>query len=72
MQLKALDSKIEDALEDKDQLDPYSLAHLGEAKVRIDKALDAQFIYNVNDLGGGSSLPFIILGEGQEKPAGQQ
>jgi hypothetical protein len=38
------------------KLDPYSAAHLAEAAVRIDKALDAQYIYNAPQAvfpGGG-------------------
>lgn len=31
------------------RLDPYTSAHLSEAKLRIDKALDADYIYNSND-----------------------
>lgn len=38
---------------DKSGLDEYSYAHLAEAKIRIEKALDAQVIYNTNDLSGG-------------------
>jgi hypothetical protein len=47
------------------RLDPYSLAHLGEARVRIDKALEAQYIYNVDAIGGGGQPTFIILGQDQ-------
>jgi hypothetical protein len=45
------------------RLDPYTLAHLSEAKVRIDKALDAQYIYNTNDIKGGGGMPMIMFGE---------
>jgi hypothetical protein len=34
----------------KDNLDAYTLAHLGEAKLRIEKALDADFLYNMPNL----------------------
>jgi hypothetical protein len=44
------------------RLDTYSLAHLSEANVRIEKALDAQYIYNADDVGGsGGGLPFFIF-----------
>jgi hypothetical protein len=44
MNLKDLGEKIGDVLEaSKTRLDPYTLAHLDEAKARIDKALDAEF-----------------------------
>jgi len=34
-------------------LDDYTYAHLSEAVLRIDKVLDAQYIYNTNKLTGG-------------------
>lgn len=45
------------------KIDAYSLAHLSEAKVRIDKALDAQYIYNTNDIRSGGGMPFMFFGE---------
>lgn len=36
-------------------LDAYTLAHLTEAKLRIDKALDAGYLLNAGTLGGGRS-----------------
>ena len=45
------------------KIDAYSLAHLSEAKVRIDKALDAQYIYNTNDIRSGGAMPFMFFGE---------
>jgi hypothetical protein len=36
------------------RLDAYSKAHLAEAKSKIERALDAQYLYNTNDIGGGS------------------
>jgi hypothetical protein len=45
------------------KIDPYTVAHLSEAKVRIDKALDAQYIYNTEDMGGGGGMPFFLFGE---------
>jgi len=35
------------------KVDPYTVAHLGEAAKRIDKALDAQYIFNTDKIGGG-------------------
>ncbi len=47
-------------------LDPYSLAHLNEAKIRIGKALDAGFIYNQpSGMGGMGGFMFF----GQQPPA---
>lgn len=41
-------------------LDPYTSAHLSEAKLRIDKALDAQYIYNQS---GGGMGGFFFFGQ---------
>ena len=38
-----------------DSTDPYTKAHLDEASTRIAKALDAQYIYNTDKMGGGMS-----------------
>ena len=43
------------------RLDPYSLAHLTEVKTRIEKALDAQYIYNAGSMGGG--MIFNLFGQ---------
>lgn len=47
-------------------LDPYSLAHLTEAKIRIGKALDAGYVYNQSSGGGGGGGFFFF---GQNPPA---
>jgi hypothetical protein len=47
-QIKAIAEGAEAA-----KVDPYTLAHLNEAAKRIDKALDAQYIYNTNMIGMG-------------------
>lgn len=50
------------------KLDPYTAAHLSEINLRITKALDAQYIYNADKIGGGAPRTIII---GQEaRPAG--
>ncbi|MCZ6837444.1 MAG: zinc-dependent metalloprotease [Planctomycetota bacterium] len=44
------------------RLDTYTMAHLSEASVRIEKALDAQYIYNADDVGGsGGGMPFFFF-----------
>jgi hypothetical protein len=68
MQLKELQRKVEGALERRNGLDPYSLAHLGAAQTRIQKALDGQFIYNMPKNLGGTRLPVIILGTEGSQP----
>ena len=61
--LRQLQDKIADVLDNgAADIDPYTVAHLAEAKVRIEKALDAQYIYNTDDLGGGgAAMPFFFL-----------
>ena len=62
VRLRALKDSISKALEHKGMLDPYSAAHLGEAQLRIGKALDAQYIYNSGGMQmSGSS--YILFGE---------
>jgi hypothetical protein len=62
--LRELSGKIDRTIKDGgSKIDPYTAAHLAEAKVRIDKALDAQYIYNTDDLNGGGGQPFFFFGE---------
>jgi len=71
MELRQIDAATEKAIaEVSDKLDPYSRAHLTEVHELVQKALDAQYIYNANKLGGGSSRRVLILGEtdGQHRP----
>jgi hypothetical protein len=56
--LREIDNKIrkivpKDSTENKTGLDDYTYAHLSEAALRIDKALDAIYVYNTDKLGGG-------------------
>ena len=69
--LRSLNDQIATVLKDKaDTLDPYSKAHLSEAKTRITKALDASYIYNAGTLGSGGTILYINGGDGQlPKPA---
>ena len=67
MHLRELVKKIEHSIEHRDTIDPYSLAHLSEAKLRIDKSLEAQYIYNADDIGGGGYGTIIFLGEDAEE-----
>ncbi len=41
-------------------IDPYTSAHLADARTRIAKALDAQYIYNTNDFGLGFGGGFFL------------
>lgn len=67
--LRTISKKLEDIVgkdgTKKSGLDPYSYAHLSEAKLRIDKALDSQYIYNANDIGGGYG-GFMFFGQPAE------
>jgi hypothetical protein len=44
MQLRQLNGQVERALRGADRLDPYTRAHLEDAKARIDKALESAYI----------------------------
>ncbi len=60
--LSARLGKVQDA--QKESLDTYSKAHISEAKLRIDKAVDAGYVLNAGGLGGG--IPnFFFFGQGQ-------
>ena len=64
--LRELSGKIDKVVKTSSaKIDPYTLAHLSEAKVRIDKALDAQYIYNANDMRGSGGMQPMFFGEGQ-------
>jgi hypothetical protein len=65
IRLRDLKDRIAKALEQKGMLDPYSVAHLSEAQLRIEKALEAQYIYEVGGMQmSGSS--YIIIGQPAE------
>ena len=66
MQLKELKRKLDATLEGRNSLDPYSLAHLGEAQTRIVKAIDAIYVYNMpSNFGGGGGSFFLFGQDGQ-------
>jgi len=68
--LRQLKDKIGVIVDDKGKaanLDTYTLAHLTEAKVRIEKALDASYIYNAGSLGGAGGVYNMFFG-GQPAP----
>ncbi|MCA9127061.1 MAG: zinc-dependent metalloprotease [Planctomycetales bacterium] len=54
----------------KDTADPYSKAHLVEAKQRITKALDADYVYNQSSGAGG--IPIIFFAEEAEGGEAEQ
>ena len=61
MHLRQLSARLGKTLETPG-LDAYSKAHLDEARLRIDKALDAGYILNAGGLGGGGSI-IITVGQ---------
>ena len=63
LRLRHIEEKIVDTLDQKAMLDPYSVAHLTEAQLRIEKALDAEYIYNVDSLGGSGLGTILLFGD---------
>jgi len=64
--LRQLQRQIDDVLKNAGlKLDAYSEGHLSEAKLRIEKATDASYIYNASQFGGGGGT-IIYIGSGQE------
>ena len=58
--LRRLQTAIDTASK-KNGLDPYTSAHLADAKSRIDRALAAQYIYNAGSMGGMGG--FFMFGQ---------
>ena len=69
MELKTLHERIAKVLEASNELDPYTKAHLYEAGQRIEKALDAEYVYNQSQSMGGG-MPFLFF-RGTDKEAGK-
>ncbi len=66
--LRDLAEKIAE-VEGNKNLDPYTRAHLGETRLRIEKALDAEYIYNTDDISsGGGGLLFFFGNEANQPP----
>lgn len=64
MQLRELKGSIDSASRRKGaNLDPYSRAHLLEASSIIDRALNAQYLYNTDDIAGGGGAMFPFMGQ---------
>jgi hypothetical protein len=71
VELKSIQDKIDKALAKVGpKADPYTQAHLAEARARIAKSLDAQVIYNARDFGRGGPPQIMIIHEkdGEPKP----
>ncbi len=61
MHLREIKDHADKVLEGSPKLDVYTKAHLQEVSIRIEKALDADYIYNANAIGAASN-PFFMLG----------
>ena len=66
MQLRDLNEQIIETLSrDGNRLDPYTKAHLSDAKATIDRVLDSRYIYNqASEGGGGGGLRMLFGREG--------
>ncbi len=63
--LREIRAKIKPIVEsDSKKMDDYTSAHLQEVALRIDKVLDAQYIYNTDKIGGGGFGAFGLFGSG--------
>ena len=62
--LRQLNDKIADALEDADRIDPYTVAHLADAQARIELAVEAQYIRNLDDIKVNLRLPNFFMQPG--------
>lgn len=61
MHLRDLGARLTKTLDArKDGLDAYSKAHLSEAKLRIEKALDAGYVLNAGGFANGMSINIIL------------
>lgn len=61
--LREIRAKIKPILDgDLKRMDDYTSSHLQEAALRIDKVLDAQYIYNTDKMGNGGGFPMILFG----------
>jgi hypothetical protein len=73
MELEMLKTRLARSMEGRNatRMDAYTRAHLMEASKRIEKALDAGYIYNMN-AGGGGGLGALAALFGQPAPAPAQ
>ncbi len=69
LKLRTLSKRIGELTEGRaaSTLDPYTLAHLSESKIRIDKALDAQYIYNIPDFAPANPFAGLFLQEQNQR-----
>jgi hypothetical protein len=69
VELKKIQEKINQVLSKLGpKADPYTVAHLSEARDEIKKALESQLIFNAKEIGGGGRGRVIIF-NGDDKPS---
>ena len=74
VEVKKIQANVERILKEAPaNLDPYTAAHLQKVQTQITKALNAEYIYNVNSISGGGGGGFFLLfqptPEARETPA---
>ncbi len=69
MHLRDLESTLKKAEAARSSLDPYTTAHVMEMRTRINKALDADYIYNTGDISGGGGMTIILGRDGEMDPS---
>lgn len=61
--LRKIHTKVDNTLKQANsKIDPYTVAHLEEAKSRIERALEAQYIYNSDDISSGGMSGGFFFG----------
>src|SRR5690606_38649773 len=66
LQLRELDARLGKAMEARNRLDRYTLAHLADCQQRVKQALDAQHIANLSDIRVNLTMPGFSVGEQAE------
>ncbi len=62
VEVKKIQANVERILKEAPgNLDPYTASHLQKVQTQISKALNAEYIYNANAIGGSSSIPFFFF-----------
>ena len=70
MHLRQLHATITEKLEGNgSKLDSYTQAHLEEAGQVIERALDAEFLYNTDDISSGAPTILFLGQDGELRPA---
>jgi len=70
--LRMLEERVNEVMESgSDGLDPYTLAHLSQVSHRIEQAMDAEEIYNTDDISSGGGMPFFLFGQQRDARGGK-